>query len=119
MEDLPLGKTRRFLVVHPDVLIAEDLRETILALRGATVDLRRDLPDRSVPGAFYDMAIIGLPLAQLIDNAFVETLRLRRTVIVILNGATSLDAPETHGFYSLAQPFRTEDVMRLLRQLAV
>ena len=27
MEDLPLGKVRKFLVVHPDVLIAEDLKE--------------------------------------------------------------------------------------------
>lgn len=108
-------ENRRFLVVTPNIVVGEDLKEALLTFRDAEVDLVPALD--TVEDKPYGIAIFGLPLDVVLQNRSVRALHNAGTQIVILNGHFPAETLEGTGIVTLSQPFSTEDVEALLHRL--
>ncbi len=104
---------RRFLVVTPNVVVGEDLREVMMTYGGTEVDFFTSLD--SIWQNSYDLAIFGLSIEELLVDQRVRDLRSSGTKIVILNGHFPVSALEGTFIEVLSQPFTTEDVEALIR----
>ena len=115
MEDTGHPALPRFLVVTPNVLVGEDLYDILGLITGGTVDLRSSMEDHW--GISYDAAFFGFPIETLMADMRVAAMLGVGTRLVIINGETQDAYGGDARLRVLAQPFRSEDVERLLSQM--
>ena len=111
----PYG-ARRFLVVTPNIVVGEDLREAMSSYAGADVDVVASLD--LAAGEPYDVAVFGLRIDEVLHDCRVRALRNAGTRIVVLGGSLPSSALDGTGVTLLPQPFLTEDVENLLDRLS-
>lgn len=107
----------RFLVVTPNIVVGEDLRETLLEYAGTEVDVRTSLADDWSHD--YRLAIFGVSVDRLLNDPRVRTMHKSGVQIVVLNGHFPKSALSGTGILALSQPFVTSDVEELLRDAGV
>ena len=108
---------RRFLVVTPNIVVGEDLKEALSAYADAEVELVTSM-DVAVAEP-YELAIFGLPLDHILHDRRVRRMNKAGTRIVILNGHFPKSRLNGTGVLVLSQPFATEDVEALFRQIEI
>lgn len=106
----------RCVIVHSSRLVAEDLRQLLLAEGASEVVMAKDRS--SVTAQADAIAFVEGSHANLTDDGCVRAWRSMGTPVVALNGAPSSQIA-LDGIYKLEQPFRTEDVVDLLKSLKV
>ncbi|MEL6284803.1 MAG: hypothetical protein AAFQ18_01210 [Pseudomonadota bacterium] len=106
---------RRYLVVTPNIVVGEDLKEALLTYRDADVELVSTL-DKMVAKS-YEIAIFGLPLDVVLHDRAVRALHNAGTQVVILNGHFPAKTLEGTGVVALSQPFSSEDVEALVQRV--
>ncbi len=107
----------RFLVVTPNVIVGEDLKETLSEHARAIVDVYRSLDDRWAEN--YALALFDTSPVKLLSEPKVKKMHEAGTQVVLLDGGLSDHGLEGTGILALSQPFATEDIIALLRQLGV
>ncbi|MGR3513528.1 MAG: hypothetical protein ACU0GG_12270 [Paracoccaceae bacterium] len=107
---------RRFLVATPNIVVGQDLKEALMTSSEAEVDLVVNL-DQAAERP-YEIAVFGLPLDAVLSDPRVRALHKSGTQIVVLNGHFSHDALNGTGVIALSQPFSTEDVEALLKEIS-
>ncbi len=115
MNSAPL--MRRFLVATPSAVINQDLREALESYADAHVDVFFPLPGLS-PDC-YELAILGMPIDQVISDPFARALRKAGTAIVVLDSRLDSSALKGTGVFVLDQPFSTEGLERLLAEIGI
>lgn len=115
MSEAATTRGRRVLIVTANAVMAEDLKDLLSDFGNVEVDTRESLEE-----AFedvYDLALFEVPVATLMHDVRVRDLRSVGASIIVVEGVISGPAPVPAGFQRLLQPFRTEDVLVLLRRL--
>ncbi|MEJ6392128.1 hypothetical protein V8J82_02610 [Gymnodinialimonas sp. 2305UL16-5] len=116
MDTLTSWTRERSVVVHPNLLVAEDLRQLLLSEGAASVVTAVDL-DQIAAGSDA-IAFIEGNVARLIELEAVQNwLQFGTPIVVLTDGSPQIDLPP--GIYSLEQPFRSEQVQALLQQKVV
>lgn len=110
---------RRFLVVTPHVVIGEDLRETLQASADTEVEVDVFASLESAWELPYEVAFFGYPLADVLADERVLVMRKAGCQIVVLNGHIPQPDVVPAKIRVLSQPFTSEDVDVLMRDLVV
>lgn len=111
----PLG--HRFLVVTRQRIVAEDLRQMLLAWGASGVDVASGLSDAWDEN--YAAGFFAVPLPDLLGDGRVRNLHRSGTRIVVVNGHEPESAYNGTGLSVLEQPFRTQDVRSVLRRIGL
>lgn len=111
------NKPVRFLVVTPNVVVGEDLKEALIEYSEADVELRTDF--NAEWGIGYQLAIFGVRLATLLGDHRVRNLQSEGAQIIVLNGEFPKSVLGGTGILPLSQPFSTEDIKSLLHQIGL
>lgn len=104
----------RFLVVTPNVVVGEDLREAFAEYGGADVKVHATL--NAAWGVGYQLAVFGGALDAILSNRRIRSLHDSGTQIVVLNGDFPKSLLSGTGVLPLSQPFDTDDIRTLLQQ---
>ncbi|GAA5080706.1 hypothetical protein GCM10023209_34570 [Roseibacterium beibuensis] len=111
------------LIVHPDPFVAQDLQDILISAGATKVDVVPALADE-VRGNIR-IAFVAGRVPDILSADHVRAWADGGVPVVVFDGDGTLTGPgaenavATCGVHVLAQPFRTEDVTRLLRELAV
>lgn len=116
MDRLSAKPRGRCVIVHTNRLVAEDLRQLLLALGADTVDIATALEEVR-PGLDAVVFVEGAATA-LHDTPKIAEWHAAGTPVVAMNGRRGTDGP-VRGIHLLEQPFRSDDVVALLRDLKV
>ena len=108
---------RKFLVVTENVVVGEDLSELLALEFSATTDLRSHL--RDAWGHGYAAAFFDIKPALLAEETRVRAMADEGTSIIVFDGEPGTVWFGDLQLIQLAQPFRSEDVIRLLRSIGV
>lgn len=108
---------RRFLVATPNVIINEDLREALETFADASVDVCYPLSE--IRRDAYELAVLGVPIEEVMTDPRARALRKSGTHIVVLNSRVDPTTLEGTGLHFLDQPFSTEEVERLLTYIGI
>ena len=117
MDSLASQKRRRFLTVTKNAVMGEDLRELLMSTGDAEADTHLDMSDEW--GAGYAVAFFDTPPGAMVDDQRVRALSNAGTAIVVLAGNPPNGPEYDVPFQWLAQPFRTDDVIDLLRRIGL
>ncbi len=117
MEDAARGLLRKFLVITPNVVVAEDLREILTDIGDCMVEVFTSMADTW--SHRYDVAFFAIPVGDLLSDRRVREMHDAGTRVIVLDGGLPESAYEGTGLFALAQPFRTEDVLALLEKLGI
>lgn len=116
MDRLTAWPHGRCIVVHSNRLVSEDLRQLLLAEGAGDILLASRIED--IAAQSDAIVFIEASASSLNDIAQVQTWMRLGTPIVAMNGEPTGSQPGGRVF-TLAQPFRTEDVLEILHQAAV
>ena len=116
MDRLARKPRGRCVIVHSNRLIAEDLKQLLLAEGAHEVVISNRLADLS-PGVDAVVFIEGDADAISNDPTVVAWLAFQ-TPVIAMNGSSDGNGPKP-GIHRLEQPFRSEHVVALLRSLEV
>ena len=115
MEDAARVLLRKFLVITPNVVVAEDLREILTDFGDCIVEVFSSMADTWTHR--YDVAFFAIPVAELLSDRRVRQMHDAGTRVIVLDGGLPESVYDGTGIFALAQPFRTEDVLALLEKL--
>ena len=105
---------RHYLIFHKNVLVSEDLRDTLEATGARSVDVM--LTPTVVTGKRYDLGFLDITPDDLESNGKLRAITqcCRRIVII----STRLVEPTDwrDGIILLPQPFRSDDIVKVLQQ---
>ncbi len=111
----PTGAT--CIIVHPNVLVAEDLREILLSSGAHDVRVHRNLAE--VGAAPVALVIVSDSLQGGLHTSHLDAWVQKGTQVILLGSNGPAGDPTSHGLHSLNEPFRTEDVVALVTKLGV
>lgn len=117
MESATLRLLRKFLIVTPNVLVAEDLRETLSELGETGVDVRASLAQTWQGG--YTAAFLDAPVESLVADPRIRDMHRAGTCMVLLDRRIPEGAGAAVGLHVLPYPFRSSDVVALLTRLGI
>lgn len=117
MKDAVAHQGRKFLIVHDNAVVGEDMREALMDWGAIEVDVRCSLAETW--GQDYAAAFFGLPIANIMHDHKVMRLSQCGTEIIVLNGDLPDSALAESGMHPLSQPFRGEDLIELLGRLGL
>ena len=116
MDRLTTRPRGRCIVVHSNRLVSEDLRQLLLSEGAQEVVLVTRLEDVTAqPDA---IAFLEANAATLDQLAQVQSWIRLGTPVVAMDGEPALARTDAH-IYTLAQPFRSEDVVEILHKASV
>ena len=104
------------IVVHPSPLVAEDLRELLILAGASEVTVVTRLEDLQRLDA--RLALVAGDYTVIAASQAAEYWRQHKTPIVVLNGTTR-SSPQTPGVFSIRQPFKSDDIVCVLRELSI
>jgi hypothetical protein len=104
----------RMLVVHGTPLVAEDLRETLMSVGVADVQLAPALPDEPPPERF-DTCFLSLPSLGTSESGLLERAARIAAHVVLIVGFLQVKPELPPHFSVLSEPFRAEDVLAAMR----
>jgi hypothetical protein len=96
------------LVIHKTPLVAADLRETLMAVGAAEVELARALPE-TPPERLFDTCFLSVPSQELDACLFERAARIATHVVLIIGSMQAQPNLPPH-FSVLSEPFRDRDV---------
>jgi hypothetical protein len=104
----------RMLVVHGTPLVAEDLRETLMSVGVADVQLAPVLPD-DPPAERFDTCFLSLPSLGTSESGLLERAARIAAHVVLIVGFLQVKPELPPHFSVLSEPFRAEDVLAAMQ----
>ncbi|MDU8944645.1 hypothetical protein [Ovoidimarina sediminis] len=117
MHDTPTGLLRNFLIVTPNVVVAEDLKEILAEFGGGVVEVFASMA--STWKGTYDAAFFAIPVGDLLHERRIRDMHDAGTRVVVLDGGLPESAYYGTGLFTLPHPFRTEDVIAVLEKIGI
>lgn len=107
----------RCIIVHPNVLVAEDLREILASAGAREVVAVRDIAQ--APEGSARVVLVSGALDVLVQTPQVRGWTDHAVPVILLDSGHAAMGTAEAGFHTLEEPFRTEDVTALLARLEV
>ncbi|MEY8837419.1 hypothetical protein AB9K41_00095 [Cribrihabitans sp. XS_ASV171] len=119
MDKKPAGTQAICLVLHPSPVIGTDLSDILVegGLPRESVVIAAALD--AVPSAFARLVIVDGGMLKKAGPTHLNDFQQQGTPLLVLDGGSMPDLPQSPFIRTVAQPFRTADVLHALREIGV
>ncbi len=119
MDKKPVGAQAICLVLHPSPVIGADLSDILVegGLPRESVVIAASLD--AVPSSFARLVIADGGLLKKAGPTHLNDLQQQGTPLLVLDGGSMPELPQSVSIRRLPQPFRTEDILHVLREIGV